>query len=220
MTGYTPEQVPVLSGIAREFGVFDHWFCEVPSQTFMNRSFWRRRHRRGWSSTARRRSGSQRTMRKRSSRGSRRTARAGRSTSGNRCGVSFAGIIHYPRLKDRLATHFVPFAEFERDAAAGTLPDFSFIEPDMAIGPLRLPPGVWSIVHRRQTSTSDCGRALPGYLAARPSWSGSSTPTAPHDLRVGHQRLEHRPSRSAGMSQAEPTTTWRPSGPAARSGCA
>jgi len=40
MTGYTPGQLPVLSGIARDFGVFDHWFCEVPSQTFMNRSFW------------------------------------------------------------------------------------------------------------------------------------------------------------------------------------
>ena len=40
MTGYTPEQVPVLNGIAKAFGVFDHWFCEVPSQTFMNRSFW------------------------------------------------------------------------------------------------------------------------------------------------------------------------------------
>jgi phospholipase C len=40
MTGFTPYQVPVLSGLAREFGVFDHWFCEVPSQTFMNRSFW------------------------------------------------------------------------------------------------------------------------------------------------------------------------------------
>jgi phospholipase C len=40
MTGYTPAQLPVLSGIAREFGVFDHWFSEVPSQTFMNRSFW------------------------------------------------------------------------------------------------------------------------------------------------------------------------------------
>ncbi len=36
MTGYTPQQVPVLSGVAREFGVFDHLFCEVPSQTFMN----------------------------------------------------------------------------------------------------------------------------------------------------------------------------------------
>jgi hypothetical protein len=26
-----------LNGIARDFAVFDHWFCEVPSQTFMNR---------------------------------------------------------------------------------------------------------------------------------------------------------------------------------------
>jgi phospholipase C len=40
MTGFTPELLPVLSGIARDFGVFDHWFSEVPSQTFMNRSFW------------------------------------------------------------------------------------------------------------------------------------------------------------------------------------
>ena len=40
MTDYTPEQVPVLGGIARAFGVFDHRFSEVPSHTFMNRSFW------------------------------------------------------------------------------------------------------------------------------------------------------------------------------------
>jgi phospholipase C len=40
MTGYTPEQVPVISEIARGFGVFDHWFSEVPSQTMTNRSFW------------------------------------------------------------------------------------------------------------------------------------------------------------------------------------
>jgi len=48
--------------------------------------------------------------------------------------LSYTGIIHYPRLKDRLATHFVPFAEFENAAAAGTLPDFSLIEPDMLAG--------------------------------------------------------------------------------------
>ena len=48
--------------------------------------------------------------------------------------LSFTGMIHFPRLKDRLATHFVPFAEFERDAAAGTLPDFSLIEPNMLAG--------------------------------------------------------------------------------------
>jgi phospholipase C len=43
-------------------------------------------------------------------------------------------MIHFPRLKDRLATHFVRFAEFERDAAAGTLPDFALIEPNMLAG--------------------------------------------------------------------------------------
>ena len=30
MTGYAPEQVPVLSAIAKGFGVFDHWFCGCP----------------------------------------------------------------------------------------------------------------------------------------------------------------------------------------------
>ena len=39
-----------------------------------------------------------------------------------------------PRLKDRLATHIVPFSEFERDAANGTLPDFSLIEPNLVAG--------------------------------------------------------------------------------------
>ena len=40
MTGYTPGQVPVISAIARGFATFDHWHCEVPSQTFANRSFY------------------------------------------------------------------------------------------------------------------------------------------------------------------------------------
>ena len=39
MMGYTPEQMPVLSALGRGFATFDHWFCEVPSQTFTNRSF-------------------------------------------------------------------------------------------------------------------------------------------------------------------------------------
>ncbi len=39
MTGYVPEQVPVFSALARGFATFDRWFCEVPSQTFANRSF-------------------------------------------------------------------------------------------------------------------------------------------------------------------------------------
>ncbi len=39
MAGYTPEQMPVTSTLARGFATFDRWFCEVPSQTFTNRSF-------------------------------------------------------------------------------------------------------------------------------------------------------------------------------------
>jgi phospholipase C len=40
MSCYTPELVPVISTIARGFATFDHWFCEVPSQTFTGRSFY------------------------------------------------------------------------------------------------------------------------------------------------------------------------------------
>ena len=134
MTGYTPEQLPVLNGIARDFGVFDHWFCEVPSQTFMNRSFW----------TAATSSGSvvNSPMRKWFTANDAETIFERLEAHGKTWKVyvmepmalSFTGLIHFPRLKDRLATHFVPFAEFEHDAAAGTLPDFSLIEPNMLAG--------------------------------------------------------------------------------------
>ncbi len=39
MACYTPEQTPVLSYLAQEFAVCDHWFCSVPSQTLPNRDF-------------------------------------------------------------------------------------------------------------------------------------------------------------------------------------
>jgi phospholipase C len=134
MTGYTPEQLPVLNGLARDFGVFDHWFSEVPSQTFMNRSFW----------TAATSSGIvvNSPVKKWFTRNTAETIFERLEQHGKTWKVyvmepmplSFTGVVHYPRLKHRLATHFVPFAEFERDAAAGTLPDFSLIEPNMLAG--------------------------------------------------------------------------------------
>jgi phospholipase C len=39
MTCYTPEQVPVLSKLAKEFAVCDHWYGSIPSQTLPNRDF-------------------------------------------------------------------------------------------------------------------------------------------------------------------------------------
>ena len=134
MTGCTPEQLPVLNGIARDFGVFDHWFCEVPSQTFMNRSFWTAATSSGFVVNS--------PMKKWLSGNDAETIFERLEAHGKTwkvyimepMPVSFTGMIHYPRLAERLATHFVPFAEFERDAAEGTLPDFSLIEPNMLAG--------------------------------------------------------------------------------------
>lgn len=39
MTGFAPESVPVLSTLARQYAVCDHWFSAIPSQTFGNRAF-------------------------------------------------------------------------------------------------------------------------------------------------------------------------------------
>jgi phospholipase C len=134
MTGYTPEQLPVLSGIAREFGVFDHWFSEVPSQTFMNRSFWTAATSSGivvnspvkkWFTQ-----NDAETIFERLER----HGKTWRIYVMEPMPLSFHGVIHYSRLKDLLGTHIVPFAEFERDAAAGTLPDFSLIEPNFIAG--------------------------------------------------------------------------------------
>ncbi|MGP0109542.1 MAG: alkaline phosphatase family protein [Acidimicrobiales bacterium] len=134
MTGFTPEQDPVLNGLARGFGVFDHWFCEVPSQTFMNRSFWTA----GTSSGLTVNSPAKKWLTNNDA-----------ETIFNRLDdhgktwkvyvaepmqLSATAVIHYQRLKEHLETHFVPFAQFETDAANGDLPDFSFIEPCLIIG--------------------------------------------------------------------------------------
>ena len=39
MQSFDPAEIAVLSTLAREFAVFDHWYCSVPSQTYCNRAF-------------------------------------------------------------------------------------------------------------------------------------------------------------------------------------
>ena len=48
--------------------------------------------------------------------------------------MSFTGLIHAARLKDRFATHFVTTNQFLEDAANGELPTYSFIEPCLLHG--------------------------------------------------------------------------------------
>lgn len=39
MECYSPDQAPVINGLARHFAVCDHWFASVPCQTWPNRGF-------------------------------------------------------------------------------------------------------------------------------------------------------------------------------------
>jgi phospholipase C len=134
MTGYTPEQVPVLNTIAKGFGVFDHWFCEVPSQTLMNRSFWTAATSSGFvinkpASNFVQHNSAETLFERLEAHG-----RTWKVYVQEPMSFSAAALIHMSRLKDRLATHFVPFSEFEHDVANGTLPDFSMIEPNLIMG--------------------------------------------------------------------------------------
>jgi phospholipase C len=134
MTGYTPEQVPVLSAIAKGFGVFDHWFCEVPSQTFMNRSFWTAATSSGFVINSPVSNWTQHNTAETLFDRLEAHGRTWKVYVHEPMPLSFTGLIHLPRVTDRLATNFVPYSEFERDALNGTLPDFSLIEPNMLSG--------------------------------------------------------------------------------------
>lgn len=134
MRGYAPEQLPVLSTLARGFGTFDHWFAEVPSQTFTNRSFFN-------AATA---SG----LVVNSPYGNFPTSNTGETiferleAHGQTWKVyvdppaiaPFTGLIHGARLKHHFATHFVTTDQFYEDAANGDLPTYSFIEPNLIHG--------------------------------------------------------------------------------------
>lgn len=39
MYSYTPEQVPIISTLAKHFAVSDQWFCSAPTETFPNRLY-------------------------------------------------------------------------------------------------------------------------------------------------------------------------------------
>ncbi len=119
---YAPEMLPIMSGLAKGFAVCDRWFSSAPTQTIPNRAF------------------------------------AGAATSQGHldnhvkvftCPSIFGllsqnnidwGIYGYNRepmtrmdytdIKTADESHFGHFRDFQARAAAGTLPAYSFLEPD------------------------------------------------------------------------------------------
>jgi phospholipase C len=131
MTGYTPEQVPVISAIARGFATFDHWHCEVPSQTFTNRSFYHAGSSSGFVVNA---PYDNFPLHNDAETIFERLEAAGLSwrvyvDPGMR--TSITGMIHAPRLSRHFTTNFSTLADFFDDAERGRLPTYSFIEPGL-----------------------------------------------------------------------------------------
>ncbi|PZQ51526.1 MAG: hypothetical protein DI556_05065 [Rhodovulum sulfidophilum] len=132
MTGYTPGQMPVLSTLAKGFATFDHWFCEVPSQTFTNRSFFHAATASGFvlnyppADAFPVRNTAETLFERLEAKGL-----TWRVYCDAPSPMSFTGIIHAARLRGRFATNFSTVADFLEDAEAGRLPTYAFIEPNM-----------------------------------------------------------------------------------------
>ena len=148
MTGYTPEQMPVISTLGRGFATFDHWFCEVPSQTFTNRSFFHAATASGYvinfppedsfpvHNTA------ETLFERLESKGL-----TWRVYCDSPSPASFTGIIHASRLRSRFATNFSTVDDFLDDVRKGRLPTYAFIEPNMWHGHNDMHPPVSSLLH-------------------------------------------------------------------------
>lgn len=132
MTGYAREQMPVMSTIARGFATFDHWFCDVPTCTFPNRSFFHAATSSGYvinwpPGDAFPAHNTAETLFDRLD--------AAGLTWKVYCDpaayLSITGLIHASRLRPKFATHFVSTERFFEDAEQGKLPTYSFIEPQV-----------------------------------------------------------------------------------------
>jgi phospholipase C len=131
MSCYGPEQLPVLSGLARGFACFDRWFCEVPSQTYPNRSFFHAGTSSGFVLN-----GPPGRFATQNSAPTifERLMAAGRSWKvyyDPAQFVSATALIHASRLAPYFSTHFAGTGDFLEDAKNGTLPNYAFIEPNM-----------------------------------------------------------------------------------------
>ena len=121
MTMYTPENLPVLSGLARGFAVCDHWFSPVPTETMPNRAF----------ACAATSQGHMDDKTKTFTCPSIFGLLSRHGTSWAIYGYdsppltrqTFTDITHAPN------SNFGLFSDFKAAAAAGSLPAFSFLEP-------------------------------------------------------------------------------------------
>jgi phospholipase C len=121
---FTPAMLPVLSGLARGYAVCDHWFGSVPTETLPNRAF-------ACAATSQ--------------------GHMDDKTKSYTC-PSIFGLLtkngigwaiygydgppmarqNFPDTTDADESHFGVFTDFQAAAAAGTLPAYTFLEPEFS----------------------------------------------------------------------------------------
>ena len=133
MACFQPQTVPILSTLARQFAVFDHWFCSVPSQTWCNRAFWHSAT--SWGHVINGGSDNEGSLEwLEDSAGNtlfNNLSDAGidwRIYSSNL--VSLTGLIHLRALADYHETNFPSLEQFFTDCQNGQLQPYSFLEPN------------------------------------------------------------------------------------------
>lgn len=135
MGGFSPEMLPVLSTLAREFAVFDHWYAAVPSQTYCNRSFFHASTSHGHVTNKGAGGYSKWLDAQPTPTIFNRLEEAGLSWRiyfDEMQLISLTGMMHAPALEKYWATeHFAYMSQYYKDVREGTLPDYAFIEPRM-----------------------------------------------------------------------------------------
>jgi phospholipase C len=118
---FTPELLPVLSGLARGFAVCDHWFSSVPTETFPNRAFLCAATSQGHMDDSTPKYTSQSIF---------------GLLSVHNIAWSIFGYdsppltrLNFPDTTDAAESHFGIFRDFQAAAAAGTLGAYTFLEP-------------------------------------------------------------------------------------------
>jgi phospholipase C len=145
MQCFAPSSIPVLTSLAQQFGVFDHWFCAVPSQTWCNRAFWHAATSWGWVNNPPLDGDAPWNLDNwaESSKGAtlfdllETKFGIGSWRVYEDLGVPFTKLIHWGDLKDRVGEDYFRYFEggrpfftnFFDDCASGKLPKYSFIEP-------------------------------------------------------------------------------------------
>jgi phospholipase C len=134
---FTPETAPVINSLAREYAVFTHWFCEAPTCTFPNRSFYHCASSMGkidnesivnyaWDQRL------PNLFDLLTDRDVPWHVYFDRSQIVADCAINLGGLHHI----EQWHSHTAAREQFFADAAAGTLPPYTWFEPNMMFGEL------------------------------------------------------------------------------------